>query len=146
MRPGEILQINGDSWALVSTQGGFGKNSFVFRPHSGPPRPPLARARQQRQHLDAQALMAETMASVDTALAVPELMHSTPDELRAAWELIDKAVEQTSALYAVLKKIRGQNPELHRYLGLLHEAIKDLAYQQRDALNFRTHYLGEVKP
>ncbi len=90
--------------------------------------------------------MAETMASVDTALAVPELMHSTPDELRAAWELIDKAVEQTSALYAVLKKIRGQNPELHRYLGLLHEAIKDLAYQQRDALNFRTHYLGEVKP
>lgn len=146
MRLGETLQISGVSWALVSTQGGFGGNSFVFRPHSGPPRPQLPRARQQRQHQGVQALMAQAMASVDAALAVPELVLSTPDELRAAWALIDTAVEQTSALQAALKLLSGQNPELRRYRDLLQEAGKELAYQRQDALNFRTHYLGEVKP
>jgi hypothetical protein len=90
--------------------------------------------------------MAEAMASADRALAVPEFISSTPEELRADWTLIEVAVNQTTSLLTALKTLDCRNPELREYHALLQEASKLLAYQDRDALNFRTHYLGEIKP
>lgn len=88
--------------------------------------------------------MADAMSSVDAALSVPTFVDSTPDELRKTWALIETAVFQTSALYKALKEIGSHGSELRQFLDLLREASKQLSYQQRDALNFRTHYLGEI--
>lgn len=88
--------------------------------------------------------MVDAMSSVDAALSVPAFVDSTPDELRDTWALIATAVFQTSSLHKVLKDVSGHGPELRQFLDLLREASKQLSYQQRDALNFRTHYLGEI--
>lgn len=146
LRVGDVLQVDGRSWALIRTQAGYDGAAHEFRPHSGPPRPRLSRARQRRQQLNIRALMADAMAAADRALAVPEFIHSTPDELQAAWALIDVAVNQTATLQVALKSLDGRSPELREYRALLQEARKLLAYQHRDAINFRTYYLGEVKP
>jgi len=90
--------------------------------------------------------MADAMAAADRALAVPEFINSKPDELREVWGLIEVAVNQTTSLQEALKTLDGRNPELREYRALLQEARKLLAYQHRDAINFRTYYLGEVKP
>jgi len=145
LRVGDVLPVGGSSWALIRVQAGYDGAAFEFRPHSGPPRPPLPRARQRRQQLNARALMADAMASVDRALAVPEFVHSTPDELRTAWHLIDAAAAQCSALKAGLLHSARQNPLLREHLNLLNEAIRQIDYQQRDANTFKAHYLGEIR-
>jgi hypothetical protein len=142
MRTGETLQINGNEWALVATDGGHSGNSFVFRPHSGPPRPPLPRAKRRKQQNTAQLLLREVMADVDAALAVPEFMHSPPDELRSSFELIDRAAHKADLLKPALQSM--PDPKGHRQL--LDDAVKELRYQQADANHFRKHYLGEVQP
>lgn len=90
--------------------------------------------------------MADAMSSTDKALAVPEFVHSTPDELRTAWRLIDVAAAQCSALKAGLLYSARQNPLLREHLNLLSEAIRQIDYQQRDAITFKAHYLGEIQP
>lgn len=90
--------------------------------------------------------MQEVMADVDAALGVPEFMHSTPAELRHGYQLIAIASEKATALQSALKVAFRQSPELGKELGLVNEAIKELAYQQEDLNHFRTHYLGEVTP
>ncbi len=146
MRTGETLQINGNEWALVATDGGHSGNSFVFRPHSGPPRPPIPRAKLRKQHSTAQLLLREVMADVDAALAVPEFMHSLPDELRHSYQLIAIANAKATALQSALKTATRQSPELREQIALLDEAVKQVRYQQQDANHFRTHHLGEAQP
>jgi len=90
--------------------------------------------------------MADAMASVDAALAVPEFALSTPDELRAAWGLIESAAAKCQRLKGGIASVARTNPSLRDQLGLLNEAIRQLAYQQRDAHHFKAHYLGEVYP
>lgn len=147
MQPGETLQVAGEAWALVATDGGHSGNSFVFRPHrqhSGPPRPAQPRRIQRKQQSATASLMQEVMADVDAALAVPEFMHSTPAELRHSYQLIAIASEKATALQSALKTASRQSPELRRQLALLVEAIKQIRYQERDANHFRTYYLGEI--
>lgn len=146
LRVGDVLQIDGRSWALIRTQAGYDGGAHEFRPHSGPPRPPLPRANKRRQHANARALMADAMASVDAALAVPEFALSTPDELRAAWGLIESAAAKCHQLKGSIAGLVRLNPSLRDQLGLLNEAIKQIDYQQRDAHHFKAHYLGEVYP
>ena len=149
MQPGETLQVAGEAWALVATDGGHSDNSFVFRPHrqhSGPPRPAQPRRIQRKQQSATASLMQEVMADVDAALAVPEFMHSTPAELRHGYQLIAIASEKATALQSALKTASRQSPELRRQLALLDEAIKQIRYQERDAKHFQTHYLGEILP
>jgi len=149
MQPGETLQVAGEAWALVATNGGHSGNSFVFRPHrqhSGPPRPAQQKRIRAKQQSAAASLMQEVMADVDAALEVPEFMHSTPAELRHSYQLIAIASEKATALQSALKVAFRQSPELGKELGLVNEAIKELAYQQEDLNHFRTHYLGEVTP
>jgi hypothetical protein len=146
MRTGETLHINGNEWALVATDGGHSGNSFVFRPHSGPPRPPQPRAKLRKQQSTAQLLLREVMAEVDAALAVPEFMHSLPDELRHGYQLIAVANAKATALQSALKTAAKQSLELREQLALLGEAVKQLRYQQQDASHFRRHHLGEKLP
>ncbi len=146
MRPGETLAINGKTWALVSTAGGHSGNSFVFRPHIGAPRPPRAAAPRNEQIGKATALMQSVLAEVDAALSVPEFIHQLPDELRSTWALIDAAAQGCSALKPLIAEEARLNPALRGHLDLLADATKQISYQQQDALNFRTHYLGEPMP
>lgn len=90
--------------------------------------------------------MSDAMASVDAALAVPEFALSTPDELRAAWGLIDSAAAKCHQLKSGMVSVARANPSLRNQLGLLNEAIRQIDYQQRDARHFKAHYLGEVYP
>jgi len=149
MQPGETLQVAGEAWALVATDGGHSGNSFVFRPHrqhSGPPRPARPRKIQRKQQSATASLMREVMADVDAALEVPEFMHCTPSELRHSYQLIAIASEKATALQSALKTASRQSPEMRVHLILLDEAIEQLRYQQRDADHFRTYHLGEILP
>lgn len=149
MQPGETLQVAGEAWALVATNGGHSGNSFVFRPHrqhSEPPRPARPKRVKAKQRSAAASLMQEAMADVDAALAVPELMQSTPAELRHSYQLIAVASEKATALQSALRTASRQSPELRAQLMLLEEAIKQLRYQELDTNHFRTHYLGEILP
>jgi hypothetical protein len=144
LRIGDVLNVAGRSWALIRTQAGYDGAAHEFRPHSGPPKPPLPRGRQQKQRLNAAALMAEVMSSVDAALAVPEFMLSTPAELRSAWALIDTAEAKCQQLKGALAGEVRSNPSLRDHFDLLSNAMRQVDYQQRDALTFRKHYLGEI--
>lgn len=145
MRIGETLQVNGREWALVSTDGGYSGNSFVFRPHQGSPRKPLPKARQQKRNRAALELMQEVMAAVDAALAIPDFYGSKPDELRHSYQLIADGLEKATALRQSLRAMRSQ-ADLKQQIALLDEAIKQVQYQQHDAVLFRTYCLGESLP
>jgi len=140
LRPGDVVSVNGKPWALIRTNAGFDGAAHEFRPDRGTrptSQPRRLRRRNQRQ---ASRLLHEVMRDIDAALAVPEFIHSTPDELDVSLRLIDTAAAKASALLPAL-----EGHSLREQMLLLKEAVKQLNHQQRDANHFRHHYLGEVR-
>lgn len=140
LRPGDVVSVNGKPWALIRTDAGFDGAAHEFRPDRGA-RPTSQPRRLRRKHQRrASRLLHEVMRDIDAALAVPEFIHSTPDELEVSFRLIDTAAAKASAL---LPSLQGHS--LREQVLLLKEAVKQLNHQQRDANHFRNHYLGEVR-
>ena len=138
LRPGDVINVNGVRWALIRSNAGFDGAAHEFRPDRGDLRPKMPCRQRRKQHRQASRLLHEVMHDIDAALAVRDFMHSTPDELRASFDLINGA---TSKAEALLSAIHGHTN--HEQFLLLEEAMRLLSYQRHDADHFRHHYLGE---
>lgn len=144
LRIGDVLQIEGRSWALIRTRAGYDGAAHEFRPNSGAPRRALPKARQIGQRSLATSTLRKVLLDVDAALAAPEFIHQLPDELRTTWALIDAAAANCTAFKPTLAEAARHNPTLREHLDLLADAAKQLRCQQQDANYFRSHFLGEI--
>ena len=150
LKVGDVIDVQGTPWALVRIGSGFAATAYQFRPHRDrrvpahlgkvPPRKPIQLKRE---------LAEETFEAMKAALEVPEFMHSTPDELRESFRLIEHAWDLSKTLVLHLQHChrREPNPErkarLAKQIELVSKAKTQLRYQRRDAQHFCTQYLGE---
>ena len=150
LKVGDVIDVQGSPWALVRIGSGFAASAYQFRPHRDqgvpadlgkvPPRKPIQLKRE---------LAEKTFEAMKAALEVPEFMHSTPDELRESFRLIEHAWDLSKTLVLHLQHChrREPNPErkarLARQIELVSKAKTQLRYQRRDAQHFCTQYLGE---
>jgi len=153
LKTGEVITVEGRSWALIKRDGGFDGAAAVFKPHKpkrrrGRPstkqRPKAPKPAIDPVLLATQKAMAGVMENVERALAVPEFVHSKPDELRRDFELIDLAFLQVTEFKETVRKLASQYAQVREHLGALDTALKQLHWQRKDALNFRQIHLGEL--
>ena len=151
LRVGDVIDVQGQPWALVRIGSGFAASAYQFRPHREPgirgatagPIPPRKSKPINR------TLVEETLDAIRSALEVPTFMDSPPDELRQSFQLIENGWVLTSQLLRHLKRISRDEPDsarkarLQQQITAVEYAQKQVVYQRRAAKHFCRHYLGE---
>ena len=150
MRLGEVLEIDGELWALVSTKAGFDGAAYAFRPDKNAGYP-ANYDRQPQRGLNADKAR-EAFAAIDEALSLDEFGFATLPELNENWERVRRANELSLALKQALLKLWRNEPDvgrketLRRQVFLLLDARKAIQYQRRDLNHFRDQHLCEDLP
>lgn len=150
LKVGDVINVQGEPWALVGIGSGFARAAYQFRPQRErellqfrpklPPRPSIP--------LDAE-LVQEAFSAMRAAMETPEFTHSDPSELRHSFALIEHAWKLSNALVMHLSRCHRheRDPErkarLAKQIHIAIQATKQVCHQRRDAQNFCRHYLGE---
>jgi len=150
LRVGDVIDVQGQPWALVRIGSGFAASAYQFRPHREQVRPPQGRPIPPRKSKPInRALVEETLDAIRAALEVPTFMDSPPDELRHSFQLIENGWVLANQLLRHLKRISHDEPDseqktrLQQQIEAVEYAQKQVSYQRRDAKHFCRHYLGE---
>ena len=150
LRVGDVIDVQGQPWALVRIGSGFAASAYQFRPHResgfrGGIGPAVARESKPINR----ALVEETLDAIRAALEVLTFMDSPPVELRQIFQLIENGWALTNQLLRHLKRITHDEPDserkarLQQQITAMEYAQKQVGYQRRDAKHFCRHYLGE---
>ena len=131
---GDLVDVDGAPWALVSFSGGYSGSAWVFRPHrpaSGPhkalQRIPDPRA--MRHVLPRAEAFCRTCCR---AVSLPCFEASTLEELRAARQIVAAAQAEGEALLATIDAVLAEVPRARVLRPGVHAALKHLAYQAAD--------------
>ena len=151
LRIGEVVNIEGHSWALVKTGAGHSGSAHVFKPHQ-PKRKKAPRATrtgpQQEQQAKAEVAsiaMERFFDEFDLAWNVMDFHSLSPKELKECIDAIETAHQTGQELSGLIQSIWRENHDLR----ILHRdrfnaCIRNLGYQVEDLRHFRNHYLGEI--
>ena len=151
LRIGEVVNIEGHSWALVKTGAGHSGSAHVFKPHQ-PKRKKAPRATRTgpQQEQQAKAEVASTAIEhffdeFDLAWNVMDFHSLSPKELTEGIDTIETAHQTGQELSGLIQSIWRENHDLR----ILHRdrfnaCIRNLGYQVEDLRHFRNHYLGEI--
>ena len=147
---GDVIDVQGQPWALVRIGSGFAASAYQFRRHRPRPRGPRGGPIPPRKSKPINtALVEETLNAIRAALEVQTFMDSPPDELRHSFQLIENGWLLANQLLRHLKRISRDEPDSERKARLQQQieaveyAQKQVGYQRRDAKHFCRHYLGE---
>tara|TARA_R100001443_G_scaffold47372_1_gene60024 strand:- start:3388 stop:3987 length:600 start_codon:yes stop_codon:yes gene_type:complete len=153
LRVGNTLEIEGRTWALVATCGGFDGQAYVFKHHQEKVNPHRENAwpdhKKELFERSIQAHKAKKRAEqffhlAQKAVDVLEFVSATPEELKESFSLIYQAKEDGEQIQKELKSLVFDNKELAPILELVIKANKEINYQYIDANHFRKNFLGEV--
>ena len=150
LRVGDVIDVQGQPWALVRIGSGFAASAYQFRPHResrfrGGIGPAVARESKPINR----SLVEETLDAIRAALEVLTFMDSPPVELRQIFQLIENGWVLVNQLLRHLRRISREEPDSERKARLQQQieaveyAQKQVGYQRRDAKHFCRHYLGE---
>ena len=150
LKVGEVIDVQGEPWALVRIGSGFAAQAYQFRPHRERGLLPMVLKIPPRRSIPLNVDLAkETFDAIRVAFEAPEFMSSTPDELRHSFALIEHALNKTKTLIAHLNRCHKNEPDpqrkarLAKQLELVLNAKKQVRYQRNDAQHFCRYYLGE---
>lgn len=146
LRIGEVLQIEGQPWAVVNLSGGFSGLATVFKPHL--PREAWKQNRQRpiRRKVDLKPQAMELFATArrDTQLCygMPELQRLTLVELEKELAHAKRTASNLKAVRPPLLKARREAPEMGRFLNAVSLWQKQVGYQLQDIERFFRLELG----
>ena len=154
---GDTITIDGESWALLRRDGGFSGMAAVFRPHK--PRQPgekdySRRPRPNRKLLSLQAKRSQWADAIEQfhdafqlAWNIPDFYEATPDQLKAAEEVINDAQARGAALRPHLRQIWREHPDLDQLHRLrIDSQLKSLAYIAEHFRYFQINELATSRP
>ncbi|KZR88733.1 hypothetical protein [Synechococcus sp. MIT S9508] len=144
IRIGDVIDINGEQAALVTTDGGHSGNSYVFRAHTALGKTRIRQvAKQAPKDSSYMAWIEVVIADADLALAITDFqLHTTPwPELQHLLALITSSAEAVSDCLVKTKAKQGWEQQT----AVLERASRALIKQKAMADHFRWHYLGEVE-
>ena len=145
--PGDTITIEGQRWALVSRSGGYSGCAAVFRPDRGRDEANHAPRPQEQQNLENRAGIARAtidawLRLADQALEVPRFQDLTVPEVDGYCELISEAYRKGVSLQQSLEPLCRQYRALGPYREEVADALKEVGYQQRDAVQWRKNNFG----
>lgn len=147
---GQVIDVQGEPWALVSIGSGFASAAYQFRPHRERELLQIRLKLPPRRSIPLNVeLVQEAFAAMGAAMETPEFTDSDPSELRRSFALIENAWELSNALVMHLSRCHRheRDPErkarLSKQIDIAIQANKQIHYQRRDAQHFCRHYLGE---
>ncbi len=151
LRIGEVVNIEGRSWALVKTRAGHSGSSHVFKPHQ-PKRQKSQKTtrtgRQQEQQAKAEVAsiaIERFFDEFDRAWNVMDFHSLSPKELKEGIDAIETAHQTGQQLSDLIQSIWRENHDLRSlYIDRFNACIRNLGYQVDDLRHFRNHYLGEI--
>ena len=152
LRLGQCITIDGQKWALTRTNAGHSGKADVFHPHQErepgkkdyfPPHPNQELLSLQTKRLQWADIFDQFFAAFDAAWNIPDFYESTPDQLAAAFEVIDAATRKAAQLRTHLRTIWRDHPDLDQLHRLrVERCIKLLAYMADDLRQFKESNLG----
>ncbi|KZR75223.1 hypothetical protein PMIT1318_00309 [Prochlorococcus marinus str. MIT 1318] len=148
---GQTTTINGTQWALIRLEGGHSGRAAVFKPHR-PRRPGKKDYFPRHSNQDLLSLQAKRsqwadifdqfFAAFDAAWNIPDFYSCTPEQLKAAEEVINDAQAKAAALRPHLRTIWRDHPDLDQLHRLrVDSQLKSLAYI---AEHFRYFQINEL--
>ena len=150
LRIGDVINVEGNPWALVGVDSGFASAAYQFRPQRERELLKVNLKLPPRRSVPLNTeLVQEAFDAMRAAMDTPEFTHSDPDELRRSFALIERAWELSNALVMHLNRCHRHEPDperkvrLAKQIDIAIQATKQVLYQRRDALHFCRHYLGE---
>ncbi len=151
LRIGDVVNIDGGTWALVKTGAGHSGAAHVFKPHevkrNQPPKG--SRPAQQQEHQAKAAIAAVAIerffAEFNRAWNVMDFHNLSPEELKEGIEGIETGHQTARELSASIQSIWNEHHDLrdlHR--DHFNACIRNLRSQVDDLRHFRCHFLGEI--
>ena len=151
LRIGEVVNIEGRSWALVKTGAGHSDSSHVFKPHQPKgQKPPRATQTGRQQEQKAKAEVASIAIErffdeFDLAWNVMDFHSLSPEELKEGINAIETAHQTGQELSGLIQSIWSEHSDLRSlHRDRFNACIRNLGYQVEDLRHFHNHYLGEI--
>ena len=151
LRIGDVIDIDGKPWALVSLDAGFAGSAALFRPHrersDAPrrhiPRTPTELLSQQTKRHQWASVLDQFHNAFQRAWDVPDFYTASPDELSAAFAVIDDAQAKAAAIRPHLDTIWREHKDLEQLHRLRTETeLKVIDHAADDARDFQRNELG----
>ena len=146
---GDVIQLRGQPWALVSKQAGHTGSAFAFRPHQALPdrgqhRPPNTRHRSTTASQQWGNYLKQFFDAFDLAWQLPDFYNADPAELKFSFQLVADAQNKAAFLAGHLATIWRNDPALEQQFRLrVEQCLKTLRYVADDVERFRRAELGE---
>lgn len=148
---GQVVNVEGRRWAVVSLAGGFAGNSLIMRPHVHCLDLKPAARRQQKREVAAVApvlrdLFGRVRLWVHACLAIGEFEHATVEELHRAYELLTTTISALQEMRGPLVLARREDPSMGRRVAVVDYWLRQVSYQADDLAAFSCRALGTPTP
>lgn len=151
LKLGQILKLGHDNWKLISYYAGFSNGSYLFAKTDAAEL--LSPLQQQRQKIEVRAGAREKIIGykngfararkmLHQCLAIRDLQHLKPEEIKAARRAYERAIEQCSTVLAFVASSRTQMTIKKNHVFALRYWSKMLDYELKDLINFENTCLG----
>jgi hypothetical protein len=146
IRRGDVLEVDGQPWAVVNLAGGFGANSCILKPHVERERlSPLQRRQRQAAVAAAKPALRQRMGKLADLMRrirkVPDLERLRLDHLRLVTRNLDRAQQTARTLRVDLYHARRDDRSLGPWIGCVDAWSRELVYARRDMTQWWRRHL-----
>lgn len=141
---GDLIDLNGEQWALVKTGGGYDNSAHIFKPHqqrySRPDRQIDLQQRRALQHIndvyDIRPRLVEYEHLANKVLAIPPLEQMLDSDVKHARDDAERAHTAALSLISMLTRLIRHDATYTPVLEELNKTQRKLRFQLDDLNNY----------